>query len=83
MGLPEESQKLGQVSVERIHLRTEPGIVVPVILLVPSVKEGKTPVVVCLAQEGKHEFLQRRSCRACQVAGPGSRGLSPRRAWHR
>src|SRR5262249_31002690 len=36
LGLPEESQKLGPVSVERIHLRTEPGIVVPVILLLPS-----------------------------------------------
>jgi hypothetical protein len=61
LGLPEESRTIAQVDVERLHLRTEPGIVVSVLLLVPSRKDGKTPVVVCLAQEGKQEFLKRRA----------------------
>lgn len=61
LGLAEEEQKVGDVNVERIHLRTELGIVVPVLLLVPSVKHGKAPVVMCLAQEGKQTFLKRRA----------------------
>jgi hypothetical protein len=61
-GLPLESQRLGPVTVERIHLGTEPGIVVPVVLLVPQRREGeRLPVVVGLAQEGKQEFLRRRA----------------------
>ena len=47
--------------MERIHLRTEPGIVVPTILLLPTGRTEKMPVVVCLAQEGKQEFLKRRA----------------------
>ena len=61
-GQPLDKQTLGMVTVERIHLSTEPGIVVPVLLLLPpQPKEGKLPVVVAIAQEGKHEFLQQRS----------------------
>lgn len=71
LGLPEENQSLGKVSVERIHLRTEPGIVVPVILLIPPVKEGKAPVVVCLAQEGKQEFLKRRAVSIAELLAQG------------
>jgi cephalosporin-C deacetylase-like acetyl esterase len=70
-GLPEEGQSLGQVRVERLHLRTEPGIVVPVILLVPPVKEAKAPVVVCLAQEGKQEFLKRHAAAIAELLDHG------------
>jgi hypothetical protein len=60
-GLPWEPESLGPVHVERIHLGTEPGIVVPVVLLVPKVQGKKVPVVVALAQEGKQELLRRRT----------------------
>lgn len=59
--LTQDSQPLGTVSVTRIHLCTEPGIVVPVLLLVPPAKEGKLSVVIGLAQEGKQEFLRHRA----------------------
>jgi hypothetical protein len=48
------------VRVERIHLATEPGIVVPVLLLTPAQK-GQRPVVVGVAQAGKQEFLKQRA----------------------
>lgn len=58
-GLPLDRQSLGRVTVERIHLGTEPGIVVPVLLLLPPRPEGeRLPVVVGLAQQGKQEFLR-------------------------
>jgi dienelactone hydrolase len=70
-GLPDEKQHLGTVTVERIHLQTEPGIVVPVVLLIPSLKAGKLPVVVCLAQEGKEEFLKQRAGQVAELLSSG------------
>ena len=70
-GLPQESQQVGTVTFERIHLRTEPGIVVPVILLTPAIKSGKAPVVVCLAQAGKAEFLKRRAEAIAELLNAG------------
>jgi dienelactone hydrolase len=47
---------------ERIVLEIEPGIIAPLILLVPSsVTEERLPVVVGVAQEGKQAFLHGRS----------------------
>jgi dienelactone hydrolase len=61
-GLPLDSQQLGRVTVERLHLGTEPGIVVPVLLLLPSrPKREQPPVVVGVAQQGKQEFLRQRA----------------------
>lgn len=57
-GWIEPGQKLGPVTVERIHLGTEPGIVVPMLLLLPPEKGVKHPVVVGVAQQGKQKFLQ-------------------------
>jgi hypothetical protein len=59
-GTPEREER-GQVLVERVHLTAEPGIVVPVLLLLPAVKNQRVPVVVAVAQEGKQEFLRQRS----------------------
>jgi dienelactone hydrolase len=61
-GLPEPPEALGPIAAERLHLLTEPGIVVPTLLLVPrEAKTKRCPVVVGLAQEGKQEFLKRQA----------------------
>jgi hypothetical protein len=55
-------QALGRLSVERLALEVEPGIVVPMVLLMPPSKPGKRPTVVLgLAQAGKQAFLKHRS----------------------
>jgi dienelactone hydrolase len=59
-GLPEPPQSIGDVKLERIHLRTEPGIVVPALLLIPASKTPP-PVVLGVSQHGKHEFLRQRA----------------------
>ncbi len=71
MGLPEEPQRLGSITMERFQMRTEPGILVPVILLMPTRKQGKAPIVVCLAQEGKQEFLKRRAGQIAELLTAG------------
>lgn len=59
---PRPIEQLGSIRVERIHLRTEPGIVVPVLLLVPAQQsDSRIPVVVAVAQHGKQEFLRQQS----------------------
>ncbi len=56
----EESRKVGDVTVERLVLEVEPGILVPTLLLLPPRQEGvRMPVVVAFAQEGKQEFLKK------------------------
>jgi cephalosporin-C deacetylase-like acetyl esterase len=47
-------------AVKRLSLEVEPGIVVPVLLLVPEGKKDAMPVVIGLAQEGKAGFLKNR-----------------------
>jgi cephalosporin-C deacetylase-like acetyl esterase len=71
LGLPQDEEKIGAVRVERVHLRTETGIVVPVLLLIPPVKQDKAPVVVCLAQEGKQTFLKRRAAPIAELLTHG------------
>ncbi|MFT5525760.1 MAG: hypothetical protein ACI9HK_003730, partial [Pirellulaceae bacterium] len=69
-----EQELLGDVCVERIQLRTEPGIIVPVVLLVPNssppqseeLKRGTTGtvsrrVVVAISQSGIQHFLHHRN----------------------
>jgi dienelactone hydrolase len=52
----------GGAIVERLHLSTEPGIVVPVLLLLPpGTGKDRLPVVVAVAQAGKQEFLKQRA----------------------
>jgi hypothetical protein len=62
----QEPQKLGGpligMLLERVTLTPEPGIKVPLTLLVPSHTKGaKLPVVVAVAQEGKEGFLKHRA----------------------
>jgi cephalosporin-C deacetylase-like acetyl esterase len=60
--LTKEATRVGGVTAERILLEPEPGILVPVLLLVPAVKQStKTPVVVGVAQEGKAGLLKARA----------------------
>lgn len=71
-GRSQDSQQLGSVAVERLHLGTEPGIVVPVLLLVPPRPKGeRLPVVVGVAQQGKQEFLRERTEAIAELLGAG------------
>lgn len=55
-------QEFNGLAVERISLQVAPGIVVPMLLLVPPRKgDARLPVVVAVAQQGKAEFLKQRS----------------------
>ncbi|MBI1918821.1 MAG: acetylxylan esterase [Planctomycetes bacterium] len=55
-------QKVGGVSLERILLEVEPGIHVPLLLLLPAHEDGtRLPVAVGVAQEGKAAFLKQRA----------------------
>lgn len=66
-GTPAAPEKLGDVRVERLHLVTEPGIVVPTLLFLPLEAKGKRfPIVVGFSQHGKGEFLKQR---ATEIAG--------------
>jgi hypothetical protein len=53
------AQKLGEITVQRTSLEVEPGIVVPLLLLVPA-NSSKVPVVVAVSQGGKQDFLKKR-----------------------
>ncbi|OAI47225.1 hypothetical protein AYO44_09910 [Planctomycetaceae bacterium SCGC AG-212-F19] len=54
--------KLGDVSVEKISLEVDTGIVVPLLLLTPARKgTAKQAVVVAFAQDGKQAFLKQRA----------------------
>jgi hypothetical protein len=57
----QDEQRLVGVTVERLHLSPEPGIVIPALLLLPP-RGDKTrlPIVVAIAQGGKQEFLKHR-----------------------
>lgn len=54
------TRRVGDVTVDRIVLEPEAGIVVPMILLRPA-KGGRAPVVVAVAQDGKQAFLKHRA----------------------
>lgn len=69
--LRREQEPLAGVRVERIQLATEPGIIVPVLMLVPA---GDSPrrVVVAVAQSGKQAFLQQRSRQIASLLSAGN-----------
>jgi len=57
-----ESRKIGEIQIESIALDVEPGIVVPLMLLLPPRETGKeSAAVIGIAQRGKQEFLKQRS----------------------
>jgi hypothetical protein len=58
----QDTQRLGKTSIERIALEIEPGIQVPLLLLLPEHKpDERLPVVLAFAQHGKQAFLKDRS----------------------
>ncbi len=69
---PPAPEALGGVRVERLHLSTEPGIVMPTLLLVPPVAKGqRPPIVVGISQHGKQEFLKQRSTEIAELLRAG------------
>lgn len=69
---PANRELLGKVTVERIHLGTEPGIVAPVLLLLPPRKQGeKLSVVIGTSQQGKQEFLLQRAGPIAELLSAG------------
>ena len=61
------------VTAQRVLLNSEPGIVIPMLLLLPQTKDGPPPVVVGVAEEGKAAFLKHR---AEEVAALLSSGIA-------
>jgi dienelactone hydrolase len=60
--LIQEARALGDVTLERLALQAEPGVVVPLLLLLPSARtSSRLPVVVAVAQGGKQGFLHKRA----------------------
>jgi cephalosporin-C deacetylase-like acetyl esterase len=67
------SQRVGDIRVERFALLAEPGIVVPVILLIPPHQSSeRRPVVVAVAQHGKEAFLKERSAPIAELLSGGA-----------
>jgi dienelactone hydrolase len=57
-----DSRRLGDITVERVGLEIEPRIVVPLLVLLPPRKtDMRLPVVVGVAQDGKQQFLAKKS----------------------
>jgi cephalosporin-C deacetylase-like acetyl esterase len=65
--------RLESLTVERIALEVEPGVVVPLLLLVPERKEAaRLPVVIAFAQQGKQGFLKDRSAALAEMINAGA-----------
>jgi dienelactone hydrolase len=68
-----DRQALGAVTVERLSLEVEPGIDVPLLLLVPERKAAaRMPVVVAFAQHGKQAFLKERPAALAKLLNAGT-----------
>lgn len=65
------AQKLGEITIQRTSLEVEPGIVVPLLLLVPA-NGSKVPVVVAVSQGGKQDFLKKRSADVAALLSGGA-----------
>lgn len=59
------------VTVERLSLEVEPGIVVPTLLLVPKDGPDRPPVVVMVAQDGKGHILRDRPAAVADLLAGG------------
>jgi hypothetical protein len=64
-------ESLGPIMVERIHLGTDPGIVVPVLLLRPAERKTPAPLVVGFAPQGKQEFLRAHADEVAELISAG------------
>ena len=63
--------ELGDRAVERIQLGSEPGVIVPVLMLVPKGSQPRR-VVIGLAQSGKQQFLKHRSLQIAELLATGA-----------
>jgi hypothetical protein len=73
----QDDPQIAGVKVERFLLDVEPGIVVPVVLLLPNVADPqpgptkmstpRVPVVLAVAQAGRREFLKHRSAEIAEL----------------
>lgn len=85
----EWTKDVSDIRAEAISLETEPGIVVPLVLLRPQPTPSRIPVVVAIAAGGKDLFVQKRSeqigallkggVAVCllDIRGTGETGTSP------
>ena len=67
---PDDQDKV-HVAIRRIALEVEPGITVPLVLLVPANQSPRRPVVIGLAQHGKQAFLQQRADEIAELLSAG------------
>jgi dienelactone hydrolase len=67
-----ETAAADSVVVERIALQTEPGIVIPLILLHPEREQKPTGLVVAVAQSGKAAFLRERAEEIAELLQAGA-----------
>jgi hypothetical protein len=66
-------RQIAGVQIERVVLHIEPGIVVPVILLLPERRgRPRVPVVVGVAHAGKDEFLNNRARFVAELLAGGA-----------
>ncbi|MGE3809768.1 MAG: alpha/beta hydrolase family protein, partial [Gemmataceae bacterium] len=61
------SEKLPGAHVKRFLLTLEPGVQVPVVLLLPAKKSANPPVVVMVGQEGKSALLKARAAEIVEL----------------
>jgi cephalosporin-C deacetylase-like acetyl esterase len=65
-------EPLGETRIERLTLETEPGIAVPLLLMIPPHRKGtRCPVVVGLARGGKQAFLKQEAPALAQLLRAG------------
>jgi hypothetical protein len=70
---PQQTVKVGNVTVDRIALEVEPQIVVPVVLLIPERPAGaRLPLVLAFAQHGKQAFLKDRAAIVAELLRGGA-----------
>ena len=78
------------LAVEQVVLETEPGILVPLLILKSDQDKTPRPVVLGLSQSGKAGFLRERSTTLAQLVKGGAavclpdlRGTGETRSWDR
>jgi hypothetical protein len=68
-----QTQRLGDITIERISLEFEAQIIIPVVLLIPERPAGaRLPVVIAFAQHGKQVFLKERAAAIAELLGGGA-----------
>jgi len=68
---PAQAEQVGNVTVEKLLLEVDAGVVVPVVLLLPKKASGKLPLVLAFSQEGKQAFLKQRAEQVAELLAAG------------